>query len=815
MSSDQENHPNQNAWLPLARSAPTDLALSGARFEKFDRTSQPEPTRAQPGLADYARLLRKHRWTILAVSALTIAITGFYVFLKRPLYTATATLKVNFYTPVFSGAGAEDTFGQQSRSDQYINTLVEQISSPGVARRVLAHSDLSALLSKDESAGAAGPFSWLFSWPGKVLAALQSLLPSSPRTEGAKKQSAGEPSPSLNSINSYLGRLVVSPIVKTTLIDLSVTTGDRSLSAALANAHAQAFIDHIRSERQGANAHKVEFLEQQAQELNAKVERSEQALARYAEEHAIVAMDKDKTIVLQQFGDLNQLSTQLTAKRLASEGLLTETSSGVGLEAAAVDAKSLSDLRSSLREAEAEYAQLSQKFRPGYPKMKELKARIDSLRKQASDAIKARYESEREAEKKIQEQLETVKRKVFEMSRTQVQYNMMQSEYESLKDLRQTVLRQIEQARVGAENQETNVVLSQQAEVPLFRSSPRRTFIMIVAALFGPLLGFGMALALERINTTFKHLDEVQELLGLPILGSVPNFLKLDRERLPLGEDLAQVRGVQLLVEKAGTKDGGAASEPTAAAPTLRSVDEARSARATHPQVFTLLAPRSLTAEAFRTIRTNLLLSSADTPPRALMVVSSQKGEGKSTIIANLAVSLAQIGRKTVLIESDLRCPRLAGLFNFSALRAGLVDHLTGQVSLEDVVLPTSVANLYLLPAGSSPPDPADLVSSEKMAKLIPTLLAHFDYVLLDAPPVMPVADALSLSRLVDGVLFVVRAKQTEREAAVKALQQLRRVRAKIFGVVLNCSEDGFGSDSMYGDQYLPAVREPARAVGA
>jgi capsular exopolysaccharide synthesis family protein len=287
--------------------------------------------------------------------------------------------------------------------------------------------------------------------------------------------------------------------------------------------------------------------------------------------------------------------------------------------------------------------------------------------------------------------------------------------------------------------------------------------------------GIVLALTLESFDTTFKNSEEVQTQLDLPLLGAVPQF-EDTAVRLP-----ARVRkALEAAHGKAGPENpstGHAQGEPVVGPACL-----------VPQRIVAVSAPGDAVSEALRTIRAGILLSSADNPPRVVMISSAMKGEGKTTIVANLAVTLAQASHRTLMIDADLRVSQLSQLFQplDASTSAGLTDLLTGHAQLSQVVHRTAVPCLDILPAGSRAPNPAELLGSHTMGHLIADLQQRYDFVLLDSPPILPVADGLLLSRLVDSVVLVVRSRATDRKVAQEARRRLLRVNARVLGVVLN-----------------------------
>ncbi|MCC6953582.1 MAG: polysaccharide biosynthesis tyrosine autokinase [Deltaproteobacteria bacterium] len=739
---------------------------------------------------DYARLIFKHRYLIASIVFVIVGVTAAYSLRAPAKYTATATLKIGTYFPLLPGRGIEDELQSQTREQDYFNTQVDQLASLTLANRVLLKPGLAGALGAYNRRNPEGLATWMEVAKGK------------PRPEGlvspeeANRSEADEHYDySLDFLQSYQDRIQINDVKKTALVKISAVTSNPRFSALLANTHAQAFIELSREElRQSAHDNLI-FLREQAEELGDRVTSAEHELGEYAEKNEILPLTKDENVVVAQLGALSRMLTEVAARRIKSESELATLRTSSAFESTALDDDSTKQIRAMLRESEAEYALMSEKFKSSYPKMIELRARMRSLQKsldlqrgKALQTVEAQVTQQRAEEDNLRAQFEMQKSKAFESSRRNVQYNVLQREYESLKELHQAVLTQLKEAQLSAEGTHPNVILSEYAAVPTLRSGPKRVLNISLALLFGLLIGFAAALARENLNNSIQTIDDINGYLGLACIGIVPFFhpdekqLRKRQQRRLTGSALKPVSAqssVAPQIDSDGTILLKAANE-------VREPEEEQIPTLPRQRLIVLSAPHSLSAEAFRLIRTNLLLSSADTPPRKILITSASKGEGKTTVSANLAIALAQGSSKTVLIEGDLRRPRFEYVFHSDPSEPGLVEFLSGQRPLEDVIRRTPVENLWIIPAGSATPNPAELVGSRRMAELVQTLSETFDYVLIDTPPVIPVADGLMLSRIADGVIMVVRSGLTAKSVARDVTRKFSQVNAKMIGVVVN-----------------------------
>jgi capsular exopolysaccharide synthesis family protein len=333
-------------------------------------------------------------------------------------------------------------------------------------------------------------------------------------------------------------------------------------------------------------------------------------------------------------------------------------------------------------------------------------------------------------------------------------------------------LKQVKEIEISASSAASNVFITDYASLPTSPSAPKTNLIVTLFAILGVALGLIIALVLEAFDTTLKSTEDVQVALDLPLLGAIPEFNA--RQDLLASEERPNLPELDQLKDETSNES--------------RSKEEMPADIAKSPQIMSVSSPNDIVSEALRTIRAGILLSSADHPPRVIMITSAMKGEGKTTVLYNLAATLAQASHKTIMIDGDLRERGLTKLFcrDQTPAGVGLSDYLAGQAELTQVVRPTPVAGLDILPAGNRAPNPAELLSSVTMRELVGDLSDTYDFVLVDSPPILPVADGLTLSRVVDSVVLVVRSRTTERDLAQESRRRLLRVNARILGVVLN-----------------------------
>lgn len=726
-------------------------------------------------IRNLGRILYKYRLLITGITLFSALLTFIYVSLVTPLYTATVTLRIGTYQPTLTTNNTDEYMVERSKETDYYETQLKEVTSFTLADRVLQDDVLREKLFPRK---AAGFFSKLFD-------AKSESADNLPPEHGFKHP--------LSLLESYLKLVNVLPVRKTSLAILSATTSDPRLSAGLANSHAQAYIDWVRASRIEQQSMGLKFLKTQELELKDKILDLEREISEYAEAHSIVALNKDENITSQRMAQLNKLLTDSTEQRLEAENLYKEAENAMKAEspAAAFDDSSVETMRARLAELQSEYGNLSAKFMPGYPKMQQLQAQISNLkssiraqRNQIVLGLKAKAQAYKQKEDLLKEELEKQKSSTFELSRNQAQYDILNRELESSRELLQNILRQMKETGLAVQSNASNVAIVDPASIPNKRSYPRKTLSVFMGFILGLLSGIFVAAILNYFDNTLRTPEQAIDILGVPNLGVIPSF----------SEDTASAP--RLMVSdrlKAASENNTSMLAPHAADEKL--------------PVAYLNNPRSLVSEAYRTIRTAMLLSQAGEPPRRILVSSAQSSEGKTTSVVNLAATLASAGANVVIIDADLRRPNVWRFFNVDKNRDGLVEVITGQKSLHEVAISNVIKRITLIPSGEIPPNPAELLGSLEMATLIDELARNFDYVLIDSPPVLPVTDAVILSRYVDGVLIVVKGASTPRKVVRDALHRLKAVGARVLGTVLN-DVDVTGGDYYYYNRYYSSYHQ-------
>lgn len=710
-----------------------------------------------PELREYGHILWKRRWLVALFFAAVVFSVGLFTLFQTPIYSAEATLLIEPTDPQVIDIKhvLGESFGYES---SYYTTQNEMLRSRSLAARVIQERGLA-----EESAffeGSTGPFAALAGIALSPVHLIASWL--TPARDVSEEDTRSW------LVDLYLERLGIDPIPESRLVRLYFSSSDPELAARVVNTHASVYIAQGLELRMRANDEARRFLEGRLSELRSRLERSEAALNSYRREQGIVSLDGKANVVIDRLADLNQRLTAAEAERIGAEAdfrLVGQRSADwlpAVLESTVVKA-----LKEELARLDGEYASLSTRFKPGYPRVAQLKAQIAEGRrrlvhevKSIAGGIESAYLAAKAREDDLRAQMDAQKAAALRLKDASVEYAILEHDAETARQLYGSVRQRIQETNVAAELRSSNVFIIDGASPPLEPSSPRTGRNLAFAMLLGLLGGVGLALLAEYLDSRLKSPQDVERYLGLASLGVVPDFA-------PAGEGWSRQLAASV------KKGRGLLAPPKAKTVELVGADE----------------PRAAVTEAYRSIRTSILLSQAGEPPHTILFTSSAESEGKTTTALHMALMFARLGAPVLVIDADLRrpsCHRVLGVRNTPGLTEVLAGHEGKLRRLE-----LRKTELFFLGAGSTPPNPTELLGSQRMREVLARVRQRFAYVLIDAPPLAPVSDSVVLSTLVDGVVLVVDQLRTPRQRVRDARARLAYARAKVLGVVLNrCDAD-------------------------
>src|SRR6266849_3586071 len=696
----------------------------------------------EPHLYDYLLILRKHQWLIVSFLLAVVTIVSIATFRMQPVYTTTARIEIDREnTSVLPFQGA-DSYDLMMDMDNYIETQSRILTSETLALHTIRNSGLIPH------------------------AEMQGAPESEAITSGSLANHKRPPE-----LGAFLGSLSVKRVPQSRLLDVSFESTDPQLAAQILNAHIANFMEENFRSRYDTTAKATLWLTDQLSELKVKVQDSEDARLAYERQHQIWELDDRQNITTQRLNDLNKEVTEAQSERMRKEALYEFAKAGnIDVVPQLREHSTLQELMKKHSDIYTHYLDALNQYGPNFPKvqreqaqLKEIENLMDDEKRNILEALGNDYNAARQREGLLNEALNEQKTEVNLMAQSMVEYNILKRDAEANKTMYIGLLTKLKEANISAGLKSSNIRVVDPAMVPSYPSRPAKARNIGLSFLVGLVGGVGLALLREYLDNTVKTPDDIENLVRLPALAVVPAFTSENgtgrRGRFTTGSSLnGHEKRIELVAQH---------------------------------------LPKSQMSEAFRALRTSILLSQADHPPQVILVTSALPREGKTTAAANLAVTLAQLGDRTVLVDADLRKPGVGRLLNLAGGKyAGLSSYLAGVSSLDLVSVPhPAIPNLVAIPTGPLPPNPADLLSSHKLADAIAELRTKFKFIVIDSPPIMAVQ--------ADGVLLVVRSGETPKEAFTRTRDLLASVKCHILGVVLN-AVDSSAPDYYYSYRYYP-----------
>jgi len=705
----------------------------------------------EPHLYDYLLILRKHQWLIFSFMLAVVTIVSIATFRMQPVYVATTRIELGRENANILPFQGTDSYDYMLDLENYIETQSKILTSKTLALQTIRTGVLSGQTQF-----------------ANVDSSSEALATGSLANQKRPPE-----------LGAFLGSLSVKRVPNSRLMDINFEATSPELAAQIVNAHIRNFIDQNRRSHYDATTAATTWLTDQLDELKIKVKNSEDARLDYERKNQIWEVDDKQNMTTQRLSEISRQLIEAQGERMKKQSLFEFAKQGdADLVPQIRDSAGVQELLHRRGEVNAQYTESINQYGPNFPKVQRLQSQlkeIDQNLEREKRAVVARLGSEyRESQQREALMVHTLDQQKAEanlMSERMVQYNILKRDAEAEKALYDGLLTKLKEAGISAALQSSNIRVVDPAMIPSFPSRPAKARNVALAFLVGLVGGIGLAILREYMDNTVKTPDDVETLARLPSLAVVPAFDDNNgdgRRRKTLGEAIGN-------------------------------------GHARHVELVAQHLPKSQMSEAFRALRTALLLSQAGRPPQVILVTSALPREGKTTAAANLAVTLAQLGDRTLLIDADLRKPGVGRLLNMNGGKyAGLSSYLAGVSSLELVTVQhPAIPNLSAIPTGPLPPNPADLLSSHKLADALAELRTKFKFIVIDTPPVMAATDAVILSVQADGVLLVVRSGETPKEAFTRTRDLLVSVKCRLLGVVLNAVNSS-APDYYYSYRYYP-----------
>jgi succinoglycan biosynthesis transport protein ExoP len=711
------------------------------------------PTPDEKHVMDYVRVVYRRRWIALPVFLIVFIVGAVNALREIPIYQARVQMIIQKDAP--NAARLDQVFQAENSwyDSEFIQTQFRILQSRTLARRTIDSMNLWNVpkLGNGPDPKPAISFTGYF-WQGvnEVLALVQKPFAEPPPAavvQERPKPEDGETRAQSARIDQFLGGLGVVPVRNSQIVEIHYTSSDPEFAAQAANAVAKAYIQQTTEFKFSASKDAADWLSDRLAEQRKAVEASESALQAYKEKNGGVAITGSAdNIVVQRLTELNSALTKAKTERINKEAAYNQLKAAQA--AGTLDSfptvlsnEYIQKLRTDLTDLQRQQAQLADRYGERHAEVIKNRTAIQAadakLRGELGkivESVHSEYQAALSEEQSLQGALDGQKAEALSLNRKGIEYGVLQREADSNRQIYESLMQRTKETGITSESRSTNVRIVDPAEVPRGPISPNVSRELEVSFAMGMFFAVAVAFGLEYLDNRIKSPQELKAQLGIPFLGMVPS----------VGKD----------------KSSG---EP----------------------LLSRAVPANF-AEAFKSIRTNVLFSSAEDGMRSVVVTSSGPGEGKSIVSANLAVALAQAGQRVLLLDGDMRRPRVHEIFGTDQ-EPGVSNILTGGAKPSDAIkrCPT-VHGLWLLPSGHIPPNPAELLGSHRFREFIGSLEEHFDWVIIDSPPVLVVTDSSIVANHASGVVFVVGSDKTGRQAARTAVEQLDATNARIIGSVLN-----------------------------
>ncbi|HEX4948339.1 MAG TPA: polysaccharide biosynthesis tyrosine autokinase [Blastocatellia bacterium] len=736
------------------------------------------------------RRIRKHLVLIFIIVFIITAIVTVEAYRTKSIYRASATLQLDLGNRTLLRAGDISIESQDAATSELaysvMKTKIRLLQNRPMLEDVVASlrldqnptfmdvtqrksiwDSIQTIIGRLKSPSTPAPTSLYIEPP--PIPAPESLMTRPP-------QESARLSPYVSILS---GSLSASQVEETQLMTISFEHTNPMLAAQVVNTTAEFFIAHNYRNKTRRYHSTSTWLNARTRDLKTKLEQAEQQLATFSGSHGLFSPNGDESLVIEKLSKLHGQVLQAETERILKQSLYEEVTQGrlAQLPEAFADAK-LATVQNKLSELTIQASQYAGRFGPDNPRTQDIQKQMTALQKQLdegrttlADKLKADYERATRDEQSLRAALEKAKTEAIQQNQATVQFGLLKQEAETAKAMYTEFLQKTNQAAIQLNEQNKDLQVIEAASLPVIPVAPNRMRMILVGFLLSLCFGIGLALVIEYADDTIKSADDVTRTTGLPALAVIP-AARVNRLRMR-----------------------GAASKSTAL---IKENPEAGLSRPLISQPGELLdSSASMLTEAYRGLRTSLLLSAAGTPPKTLLFTSSEPGEGKTTTTINTAISLAQMGLSVVIIDADLRRPSIHKVFGLDPSH-GITSYLSRHIGLASLLQDAPIPCISVLPCGAIPPNPTELISSEKMRTMVQLLREHFDHVLIDSPPLTNVADSLVLSTLADGVVLVVQSNKTKRRALQRMRRELMQVGAKVFGVVLNKADQRNGYDGYY-----------------
>ncbi len=709
-------------------------------------------------LRDLIDTIIRRKTVVIACLLFCLSAVALYTFMVTPQFKATGVLRVSSQSDKLTKF--EDVESSALKSMEFQQTQVKLLQSEQLASRVIGRMDLTNnpdFNKKPEAGADEAQAKGLFDSLKSFIRPEEDLNTLSLLDEEAQERIAVD-----QSLDRFKELFNVNPVRNSELVEVTFTSVSPALAAEVSNTAMDEFINMHMDSRLKASQDAGKFLSKQIEAAQIKLEKSELELQAFAQKIGIVSLDPKQNLTMRQLEELNDALAKARSSRITLEAryLQLNAPESKGNLFRMVENELIQDLKKQQVILLGEYEQLSTTFKPGYPRMLELKARMDETEQRIQaeknaifDSVRDEYETAKKTEEYLATRTEEQKQRAMALEEKATQYKIFAREVETNKIIYQSLLERSKEIEATLGSSVTNIQIVDMARAPLYPFKPRVALNLALGLVLGLVGGVGAAFLLEYFDNTIKNPDEMIDRFGIPVLGLVP-------------------------YDKACVNDRKAMA--------LKFFNE----------------PRSPVAEAIRTTMTSVRLSVADDPPKTILVTSILAAAGKTSLSSNACLSYLSEDERCLLIDVDLRKPSLHHVFKEGMKGQGLSSLLSGMAKLSEVITPTNFPGLDFISSGPLPPNPAELLSSKRMRQFLQSVGKDYDRVILDGPPYQGFAEILVLSSMVDGVILVAVEGETPREGVKYFSRAVRNVGGRILGTIMNKSGEKKGYSSYSGYKY-------------
>lgn len=700
----------------------------------------------------------KHRkGTILLIFALVSLIALLVTLSMTPIYRAGVTLEINTEEKRVLDYDVEANAAPVSAANtkDFYQTQYELLKSRTLADRVINKMGLEANLKGEQLAK---PF---------YADTLQSIKdwftakPADSTAEGSGTENVKKGERPLS--EKFLANVTVSPVKNSQIVTLYYDDPEPELAAAVANALAENYMSMNLERRADSTTYAKKFLDEQLVQAKSKLEESESKLVQYAKDKAIFNTDDKQNLVSKKLQGLSEALTEAEKDRIAAESDFRQAQASKS-QARVQDSTVIQQLKASRAKLQAEYQDKIKTYKPEYPLMLQLQGQISELDQQiqtestvetttAQTTLRSEYLAAKQKEDQLSAEVEKYKAELLNSQDKSIGYNTLQREVETNRQLYEGLLQRVKEVNVAGLSNTNNISIVDPALVPYAVHKPNVKLNLALGMVLGLFLGTVVAFLLEFLDDRIKSSEDLEKVLGVPLLGMAPSASKRSKENYAL-----------LTVEK----------------------------------------PTSAVAEAFRSLRTNLMFATRTGAPKVMNVTSSGPSEGKSSTTINLATAFAQAGKAVLLIDGDLRKPTLHKHFKLDNSK-GLANYLVGQENLEHITQTSFIPEVSVVTSGPLTPNPVELLSSEKLDELVSYAnnpQCPFDMIIIDSPPILGLADALVIGNRTQATLLVAAYNETHKRPLLAAFTRLRQARNHIIGTVMTKAKGNAGGSYYNYDYY-------------